>query len=566
MGIIRQSFKRQIFFVFLLTTLVLVIGGGALAVNAFQARIVADYEKRDEEQEQVICDKLNNVLDLSNEAIDNIEANQVLKDSFTLSRGSRQEIYSALYQETEGVRDFAIVDLYSDGKCLFSTRSGDTSDPLPENYAVLREATSNNKTTVYALNPDNATEEGATLLIARQVVNGFSKGVVVIRIEQSTVQELLRDGMNAKDGFMLTNRYLRPFCQLGTAEDGAILATIRRNLMSGQLYNKDIETNVYMSELGDTGLLSIYVTPQPLDAGSVKTGYRVVIIIGIISVIVCLLISNRLSEYFYRPIKALSFAMKRFRKGDFDTKIEIDREDEFQELATGFNKMTTQLSNTMEERVAAERKTTETRIAMMQAQLNPHFLYNTLDTIKWVAKANQVPEVATLSASLAGILRSSISEKQFCPLSKELQLVENYIEIQRIRFENSFTLNIDVPNELMDAIIPKLILQPLVENAIIHGFKEQDEGKVEIFASKTEDKDLLISIKDNGEGISDEMINILETKDTQSLTGHIGLNNVNTIIELYYGPEYGVKAERLQEGGTIMTVRLPFSKEEPNND
>lgn len=566
MGIIRQSFKRQIFFVFLLTTLVLVIGGGALAVNAFQARIVADYEKRDEEQEQVICDKLNNVLDLSNEAIDNIEANQVLKDSFTLSRGSRQEIYSALYQETEGVRDFAIVDLYSDGKCLFSTRSGDTSDPLPENYAVLREATSNNKTTVYALNPDNATEEGATLLIARQVVNGFSKGVVVIRIEQSTVQELLRDGMNAKDGFMLTNRYLRPFCQLGTAEDGAILATIRRNLMSGQLYNKDIETNVYMSELGDTGLLSIYVTPQPLDAGSVKTGYRVVIIIGIISVIVCLLISNRLSEYFYRPIKALSFAMKRFRKGDFDTKIEIDREDEFQELATGFNKMTTQLSNTMEERVAAERKTTETRIAMMQAQLNPHFLYNTLDTIKWVAKANQVPEVATLSASLAGILRSSISEKQFCPLSKELQLVENYIEIQRIRFENSFTLNIDVPNELMDAIIPKLILQPLVENAIIHGFKEQDEGKVEIFASKTEDKDLLISIKDNGEGISDEMIKILETKDTQSLTGHIGLNNVNTIIELYYGPEYGVKAERLQEGGTIMTVRLPFSKEEPNND
>ena len=235
--------------------------------------------------------------------------------------------------------------------------------------------------------------------------------------------------------------------------------------------------------------------------------------------------------------------------------------------------MTTQLKDTMDERVAAERKINETRIAMMQSQLNPHFLYNTLDTIKWVAKANQVPEIATLSSSLAGILRMSISTKQFCTLEEELKLVERYCEIQKIRFDDFFDLVIQVPEELKEAVVPKLILQPLVENAIIHGLEDRNDGRLYVSAESVPgtmeqgcSSLLRIYIEDNGRGISDEMIELLEADDPARLEGHLGLNNVNTIIKLYYGKEFGITARRLDVGGTMMTLVIPLSKKEPEND
>ncbi len=321
-----------------------------------------------------------------------------------------------------------------------------------------------------------------------------------------------------------------------------------------------------MNEIGKTGLLSIYVTPPALGESAVKVGYQILTLEALFSVIVCLIVASRLSAYFSKPISTMASGMKRFRKGDFDAKIELSREDEFEQLAVGFNKMTSQLKQTMEERVEAERTINETRIEMMQAQLNPHFLYNTLDTIKWVAKANHVPEVATMSASLAGILRTSISERQFCPLSKELELVQNYCEIQKIRFDDKFDLTIDVPTEVMDAVIPKLILQPIVENAIIHGMDETENGHIYVAACRDNsgEKDLLkISVQDDGKGISDEMMLALNNDDVETLKGHLGLNNVNTIIRLYYGKEYGVMAFRPSQGGTVMIITLPYSEKEP---
>ncbi|MBO4823823.1 MAG: histidine kinase, partial [Lachnospiraceae bacterium] len=253
---------------------------------------------------------------------------------------------------------------------------------------------------------------------------------------------------------------------------------------------------------------------------------------------------------------------------DFDTKIDLNREDEFGQLASGFNKMTARLKDTMRERVEAERKVNEARIELMQSQLNPHFLYNTLDTIKWVAKANQVPEVATLSSSLATILRTGISENQFCRLESELDLVRNYCDIQKIRFDDCFDLEVDVEESIAKAYVPKLILQPLVENSIIHGLEGRSDGRIKITADRIFDakengeSTLVITVTDNGKGISDEMIKLIETDDPEALKGHLGLKNVNTIIRLYYGREYGVSAKRT-DTGTEMTVCLPFSTETP---
>ena len=197
---------------------------------------------------------------------------------------------------------------------------------------------------------------------------------------------------------------------------------------------------------------------------------------------------------------------------------------------------------------------------MMQAQLNPHFLYNTLDTIKWVAKANHVPEQVTLASGLAKILRTSISEGKFIPLSEELKLVECYADIQKIRFNGNFTFDLEVPMELEDWIVPKLIVQPIVENAIIHGLAGREGGHVFLNAYEKE-KQLCIEVTDDGCGMDAQIIEQLNTRDRDNLRGHIGFYNVDTIIRLYYGEGYGLHAELLPNGGTKVTMVLPERKE-----
>ena len=603
MGFIRQSFKRQIFLIFLAVTLVMVIVGGILTVQGFQASIRADYKKRDIEQDRTLTLQLESDLGLVEAAINKIAHDEtLLRAAFGERPSNSLAVYTSLYEDTRDIKDFTTVELYLGGRCVYSTKSGYSSNRLPENYSVLKESIKKKGQIVYALDPETSSETGAALLIARNLVKEPENGYVVIRLEQSVIEDRISGKINSRDGFMLTNEYLRPYCLLGIAEDGKTLSTIRNNLMQGALYNAGVESNVYIQEIGATGLLSIYLTPPALDDSAARVGYQIILIQAIISVVVCLAVASRMSSYFSKPIRQLAAAMKRFRKGDFETRIELEREDEFEQLATGFNKMTTQLKDTMDERVQAERRVNETRIQMMQAQLNPHFLYNTLDTIKWVAKANQVPEVATLSASLASILRTSISEKQFCKLSQEIKLVESYCDIQKIRFDDSFDLTVDLPKDLEEAIIPKLILQPIVENAIIHGLEGRTDGHIWITARgwrangssenaqengeiKHTDEttavitavintvqnvegavgtDLLeITIRDNGAGISEEVVEALANDDPSTLEGHLGLNNVNTIIRIYYGKEYGVSARKAEEGGTIMKVLLPLSYKEP---
>ncbi len=570
LSVIKSSFKNQIFMVLMSVTLILVIVGGVMTIQGFQTKLRLDYEASDIEQNHLLIESLQTDLDLAGSVLRELSANPVLIDAIESSESDSIGVYSELYEASTEVRTFANVDIYRNGNCIYSTRTGDLELRLPVHYAVLGDAQRRPDEVVYGLDPTGKEEQEAALLIAKRIQCKIP-AYAVIRIEQSVVASRLQNKINAKDGFLLTDRFLRPYCQIGTATDGQELANIKQNLFHHQLYNLGTKNNVYMSEIGDTGFLSIYITPQVLGESAAQVGYQIILIQVFVSVIVCLLVATRLSGYLSKPIGTLAAGMRRFRKGDFETKIELDLQYVFQQLAVGFNKMTTQLKTTMEERVAAERTITDTRIQMMQAQLNPHFLYNTLDTIKWVAKVNHAPEAATMSASLAEILRASISGKQFCRLGKELVLVEDYCRIQQIRFDNQFDLTIDVPGDVRQAVIPKLILQPIVENAIIHGMEDMENGHLYVAAIKEhhQEQDLLkISVQDNGKGISDEMLNALNNDDVETLKGHLGLNNVNTIIRLYYGKEYGVMGVRLSdtEGGTVMILTLPYMEQGPGGE
>lgn len=307
----------------------------------------------------------------------------------------------------------------------------------------------------------------------------------------------------------------------------------------------------------------------------------IAVLSGIFSVFACLFLSWYFSRLIYQPIQRMQRAIGEIKQGNYGVHIEVNGDDELGQLSESFNAMSKHLIENTERLIQRERELSDSNVKMMQAQLNPHFLYNTLDTMKWMAKENEMPELVSMASNLAQILRMSISAKPIIRLSEEVALVEAYAEIQKIRFEDKFELIVDIPPELENCMLPKLTLQPIVENAIIHGLAEQEAGMVLVQASvvkladgpqKTgwhgdnpapEGEALQILVQDDGVGMTAaEVERLNETGQTakERTAEHesIGYNNVEAIIRLHYGEPYGLYTESEKGVGTSVYLTLPL--------
>ena len=223
--------------------------------------------------------------------------------------------------------------------------------------------------------------------------------------------------------------------------------------------------------------------------------------------------------------------------------------------------MVTTLSANQQALLENQKALNEAQIRMLQAQLNPHFLCNTLDTMKWISKINQVPQVALMSTNLADILRFCISPAEFVPLRREMEILERYVEIQRIRLSDSFAYEAQVPEELLDCLVPKMLLQPLAENAILHGLSGSREGTLTVTAQGLEGDILEIRVADNGAGLPPELLG--PYRPPEQPTGHLGLLNVDTILRKHYGEHFGLRLENRKEcAGACVIARLPIRKGE----
>ena len=242
-----------------------------------------------------------------------------------------------------------------------------------------------------------------------------------------------------------------------------------------------------------------------------------------------------------------------------DVRISLDRQDELGQLAIAFNHMVNALKTNRAELMENQKELNETKLRMLQAQLNPHFLGNTLDTMKWISKINNMPEVAMMSTDLADILRFCISGEEFVPLYRELEILERYIEIQRIRLSDQFSFQVDVPEELLGHPVPKMILQPIVENAILHGLVGVERSLIRVKAEKWQEEFLRVTVTDNGRGIPEEMAGKPYSRETLPDKHHLGLYNVHMILKLHYAEDAGLFLDRGPDGtGTSVTATLPL--------
>ncbi len=289
--------------------------------------------------------------------------------------------------------------------------------------------------------------------------------------------------------------------------------------------------------------------------------FEVIILLTILIIITSILIMLRFAESLQVRVEKITSAMDRAYKGDYTVQISHSWQDEFGTIARHFNHMVTKIdqSGRMEKEALLREKNAE--LKALEAQINPHFLYNTLDAINWIAIENEQFLISKMLKNLANILRYSIHKSNgVVTVRSETEYLKQYIFLQQQRFSFSFHCIMDIEEEVMDLKMHKLLFQPLIENSINHGFPgKSGEDLITITIRKKGERHLIFEVKDNGKGMDSELIHELNHYDysASSLEGSIGVRNVIMRIKYYYGDEGHFEIES-DENGTTVRAEILF--------
>lgn len=464
----------------------------------------------------------------------------------------RQGVYDALYtlsSELRGQADFALYS--SEGELLYTTGTG-SAGSLGTHWGLLNAAAAT-EGTAYA--------GGDGCMLAARALRAGDEPIGYAVMSLSPAQlETLFSAYAGTGGILLLDPYWESVYSSEGAGDEGLAPRLREQLLSGEALSDGSGGSFYVHESEDTGFFLLYRQPEPVADWVMRLLYLVAGLTIVICIALCAMVSMMLSRQLFKPVRELNAAMGAVEEGKLETRLAVRSTDELGQLAGRFNRMTERLGAHLEESVRRRQELSDAQIRMMQAQLNPHFLYNTLDTVKWMGKINHVPEVATVAADLADILRSSISGDEFVTLGEELTTLDRYVEIQSIRFPGKFRLEKDIDEAALDVQVPKLMLQPIVENAILHGFA--DTGGSIVVTARLGDTELELTVTDDGCGMSEESLR--RFREGGRAGEHLGLRNVDAILRLHYGDAYGLRFPPVSGRGTCVAISLPVVRKEEN--
>ena len=347
---------------------------------------------------------------------------------------------------------------------------------------------------------------------------------------------------------------------------------IKQNLDEGNQYDENIEmldNNIYiLTELIQDDI-QYYIYYQTMSIEQLKESLNEQVQsfvalfagIGFSIVVIVMIVTTYVLSSITKPVHELSEATKKIAGGDFSTRVTVGTKDEIGTLADSVNEMTAHLEDFVEKIKEDERKMRHTELRLLQEQINPHFLYNTLDTIVWLVEGNAPDKAVNMVVSLSDFFRIVLSKgKDIITLKEEEQHIRSYLEIQQVRYRDILEYDIQIPEELYQYKILKLTLQPLVENSLYHGIKTK-RGKGTIFVTGRLEKDkIYLDVKDTGVGMTEAELASLRSKISKpckETDSGFGLANVNERIRMNYGPEYGMIIHSKQGEGTWVQVVIP---------
>lgn len=312
-----------------------------------------------------------------------------------------------------------------------------------------------------------------------------------------------------------------------------------------------------------SGWRIVGVIPETEFSAGIHSVYKMVIVCIIICLLLGVLVSVGVSATVTLPISRLCSFMEKVEAGDFSVRFHTKYRDEIGVLGTSFNHMIEKINELINELYVEKQKRLEAQLKSLQEQIKPHFLYNTLDTISWMARAHGAKDVVQLVDALTNMFRVGLSSgRDYISLREEKKHVINYLYIQKVRYQERLKYAIEIPDEYDNIMVPKLILQPLVENAIYHGVKLKRTGGNICIKAHTEGSKLYLCVWDDGAGISEQRLGEIRSwlANPGSRDGNVGfgLSYMEERIELSYGPDYGITVDSREGEYTEVTICLPI--------
>ena len=397
---------------------------------------------------------------------------------------------------------------------------------------------------------------------------GKREGVFFVDLNYSSISDLCKNNNIGNKGYIFI-----------LDAQGNVIYHPKQQLMYGGLKTEKIDeimecdSDYLISEEGEED--KIYTISR-----SKKTGWIVVgamntsellkdnkqvqvlyFIVAAVLLLAVILISSLLSREITKPIRQLRDSMSMVEEGEFEkANVDITTENEIGSLSKSFNVMTERIHTLMDQNVYEQKQKRKIELRALQAQINPHFLYNTLDSIIWMSEAGRNEEVVEMTSALARLLRQSISnDQELVAVEKEIDYVRSYLTIQKMRYQDKLEYSIDIDPEIRFVEIVKLTLQPLVENAIYHGLKyKESKGNLDI-RGFADGKDAVITIRDDGIGMEEQTLaHIFDEAEKEHKSNGVGVSNVQKRLQLYFGPEYGISYESKRGEGTMAIVRVPL--------
>ena len=288
----------------------------------------------------------------------------------------------------------------------------------------------------------------------------------------------------------------------------------------------------------------------------------IAVLIAVVAVSAVMIVSGIL-----QPIRQLNSVTEKIAQGDFNARAQVNSDDEVAELAVSFNKMAGNMQSLIDKVKEDERKMRKADLRLLQEQIQPHFLYNTLDTIVWLIESNEPDEAVTMVVTLSDFFREILSKgKEFISIKEEEKHISSYLQIQEMRYRDILEYDIQLDQVIYKYQILKLTLQPVVENALYHGIKyKRAKGCIHIHGEKEGDI-IRLTVRDDGVGMDEEELAQLRQqieKPCQETEKGFGLANVNERIHMYFGYEYGMKIESEKGKGTTVEIVIPAILEAP---
>lgn len=401
--------------------------------------------------------------------------------------------------------------------------------------------------------------------------SGEKEGVFFIDLNYSAISELCDQStvgtkgyafiLDAKGNIVYHPQQQQLYNELQTENISLIMDTDEDTVLTGTGNDGKLYS---ISRSEKTGWTVVDCTNVKELLSKSRQAQSVYVLTAIILVIVALLFSRFMARSITLPIQKLRDSMKKVQEGDFSVSdVVVDSKNEIGSLTKSFDVMTHRIHELMEQNVHEQEEKRKSELKALQSQINPHFLYNTLDSIIWMAEGKKNEEVVLMTASLARLLRQSISnEDEVVPIANEVEYARGYLTIQKMRYKDKLEFQIDVDPSILHIPLIKLVLQPIIENAIYHGLKYKESKGLLIIKGFPKDGNAVLQVIDDGVGMDEETLaHIYDRHKVNYHSNGVGVYNVQKRLKLYYGEDYGITYESVVGKGTTATITIPGRQE-----